>query len=67
MPKYETGDIECTVVIRSDGRFQGRVIVAASPLKHRSEVSYVCPELDDTKAAAMRRAMNYANAAFPPE
>lgn len=67
MPKYQPGDIRCATLSRDDGRFQGQVFVKGSIFDGREEISYLCPELDETKEDAMRRAISYVKNNFPPE
>ncbi len=67
MTKYKVGDIECSAQARSDELFQGHVVVAGSLLDGRKEHVHLCPEIDNTREDAVRRAMNYANVNFPAE
>jgi len=67
MTNYQLGDITCSAVQRPDGRFQGRLIVVESLFGARPPFDHTCPEIDNAKAEATRRAMDYANQHFPPE
>lgn len=67
MTKYQLGDIVCTTLERPDGRFQGKVIVRGSIFQDREAYTHLCPEIDNSKEDAMRRAINYVQVNHPPE
>jgi hypothetical protein len=67
MTKYQAGDIVCTTLERPDRRFQGKVIVKGSILHGREAHTHLCPEVDDLKEDAMRRAIEYVQINYPPE
>lgn len=67
MPKYQPGDIVCTTRQRDDGRFQGEVRVKASVFEGPQTYFHLCPEIDDSKEDAMRRAIKHVKVHFPPE
>jgi hypothetical protein len=67
MTKYEYGEIQCTTHERSNGHFQGKVFVAGVVLKKREEATYLCPEIDNSREDAMRRAIDYVDSKYPPE
>ena len=64
--KYNEGDIQCSVEKLADGRFQGKVFVAGSVLDRREPLIFLCPEIDSTREDAMRRAIDYVDASYPP-
>lgn len=67
MIKYQVGDIVCTILERSDRRFQGKVIVGGSILQDREAHTHLCPEIDNSMEDAMRRAIDYVKINYPPE
>jgi hypothetical protein len=67
MIKYQAGDIVCTTIASSDNRFQGKVIVKGSIFHNREAHTHLCPEIDDSKEDAMRRAIQYVKINYPPE
>ena len=67
MPKYLPGQIQCTTEKLPNGRFRGKVIVSGLALNQKSDLIYLCPEIDDTSEDAMRRAIAYVDLKYPPE
>lgn len=67
MPKYQEGDIVCTTIERPDGCYQGKVIIRGSIFHEREAHTHLCPEIDDSKEDAMRRAIHYVQVNYPPE
>lgn len=69
MPKYQIGDIECSALPESAGKFRARVRVAGYRLQPFQVEDYVyeSSELFADENLALDHAMAHANENFPAE
>jgi hypothetical protein len=59
------GGVLIAAIPASDGKFQGKVIVSESIIVDRRGYVYLCPERDESEAAAMDRARAFVEMTFP--
>lgn len=69
MPKYQIGDIECSALSESAGKFRARVRVAGHRLQPFQVKDYVyeSSEFFDDENLALQDAKTHANENFPAE
>lgn len=66
MPRYQSGDITCSAIEVSGGKYRAQVRVVGSKLKppQKDDYIYRSAELFEDKSDAMRHAIEHTNRTF---